>query len=312
MKENLLCKNIRIEQSFQGLFGGPKSKTVSLIINSVEYQIVIEQCMIRTIIINALAPVSTVTLCNLFLALEKLLMLMEGRFFPVSNVSISGENASENDYSEAANMFISNRLAYYTTTPAYCYQDHCFLDYQEILDADLLIKWIDLQAELDIVHQNVLYNIADTGVTTDIKCANLIEVFEPLAEIINQYENFFPQLSPGDRGTTLKMCVDAVICKYGKDIFNEEYCCNKEAFLRIIVNSRNRVMHIKRNQPSGKYLSGAESILYMTKICHLYRIVMLSILGVDYQLYHDKLIKSISAWNQWEKVLERFLLQKLL
>lgn len=38
------------------------------------------------------------------------------------------------------------------------------------------------------------------------------------------------------------------------------------AFLQILVRSRNRIMHIKRNQPCGNYLSGTESILYMTKI----------------------------------------------
>lgn len=202
-------------------------------------------------------------------------------------------------------------MAYYSTSPAYCYHDHCFLDYSEKLNDKLIERWIELQNELDIVNQVFLYNIADTGVTADVKCANLIELFEPLVEIINQHDCFFSRLQTGEHGTTLKMCIDAVICKYGKDIFEQEYSHNKDAFLQILVRSRNRIMHIKRNQPCGNYLSGAESILYMIKICHLYRTILLILLGIQYPEFSCILNQSILAWNQWENTLDNFIKTKL-
>lgn len=66
-------------------------------------------------------------------------------------------------------------------------------------------------------------------------------------------------------------------------------------------------MHIKRNQPTGKYLSGAESILYLVKLCHLYRVVILSLLGVDYNRYQPAIEKSVNQWNAWNGVLSTFI-----
>ena len=87
-----------------------------------------------------------------------------------------------------------------------------------------------------------------------------------MTEVIGIYDSFFPSLKPGDQTTTLKMCIDAVISKYGQDIFDEEYNVNKDKFLQTLVNTRNRIMHIKRNQLTDKFLSGSESILYLMKL----------------------------------------------
>lgn len=152
-----------------------------------------------------------------------------------------------------------------------------------------------------------MYNIADTGVTHDVKCANFIESLEPIAEIIGMYDAFFPSLNSQDRNVTLKMCIDAVISKFGKDIFHREYQQNKEKFLQTLVNTRNRMMHIKRNLPANKYFSGEESILYLVKLCHLYRVVLLSLLGVDYEIYKDAVKKSVGQWDDWNGILDSFL-----
>ena len=128
-----------------------------------------------------------------------------------------------------------------------------------------------------------------------------------MVEIIELYEKFFPSLEPGEKTTTLKMCIDAVISKYGQDIFAEEYNANKGKFLQTLINTRNRIMHIKRNQPTDKYLSGAESILYLVKLCHLYRVVILSLLGIDYSRYQTAVVKSVGRWNSWNGVLTNFI-----
>lgn len=101
----------------------------------------------------------------------------------------------------------------------------------------------------------------------------------------------------------------AVLDKYGNDIFKEEMCLSKNKFTDCLVKSRNRIFHIKRNQ-GNFYLDGPESVLYAVKLSDLYRIVLLSLLNVEYGLYSEKLKKTIDNWNEWNDVLKKFL-QKL-
>ena len=267
----------------------------------------IEQCIVRTINVSVDSPMSMSNLWGFYTIIERLLMLFDGRFYIIESAAFTGDACSEADYSSYAQACLSRRLSYCKTDPTYCYSDHVFLTYDTVLSPELLSKWIQLQDELDIVHQVALYNIAATGITHDVKCANFIECLEPITEVIGIYDRFFPSLKPGDRTTTLKMCIDAVISKYGQDIFDEEYSVNKDKLLQTLVNTRNRIMHIKRNQPTEKYLSGTESILYLVKLCHLYRVVILSLLGIDYTRYKTAVKKSVDQWNSWNGVLTHFI-----
>lgn len=246
-------------------------------------------------------------LWGFYTVIERLLMLLDGRFYIIESATFTGDACSETDYTSYAQECLSRRLSYCKTDPAYCYSDHAFLMYDTVLSPELITKWMQLQDELDIVHQVALYNVADTGVTHDVKCANFIECLEPMAEIVGLYDTFFPSLKPGEKTTTLKMCIDAVISKYGQDIFAEEYSANKGRFLQTLVNTRNRIMHIKRNQPTDKYLFGAESILYLVKLCHLYRTVILSLLGINYSQYQSAVVKSVGQWSSWNGVLTNFI-----
>lgn len=238
---------------------------------------------------------------------DKLLMVLEGYFYEIETISFQGDTDTGSEYTGISQELLKRRLPCYKTDSAYRYKDHSFVDLERGFTKEMLSSWITLERELDIVHQIVLYSTANTGITRDVKCAYLIECFEPITEIVNAYDFFFPSLRPGDRNTTLKMCIDAVISKYGKDVFEKEYACNKERFLQTLVNSRNRIMHIKRNQPAGKYLSGTESVLYAVKLMHLYRIVLLSLMGVHYDDYSRAVVESIKEWNQWQGVLDSFL-----
>lgn len=108
----------------------------------------------------------------------------------------------------------------------------------------------------------------------------------------------------------LRHCIDAVISYYGIDIFKREYSSNKEYFLSSLVNSRVKIMHIKRNHPK-KCFTGEESVLYMWKLSLLYRRIILELLQVDYSQYSDKLKKSVNIYDMWscdgKNILDRFL-----
>lgn len=301
------CSLIKVVVKNSGILGGPYYAEVDHEYNGNMLHIEITQGLTRTICISANSQATTEQLWEAFSLIERLLMVFDGRFYIIESVSFSGEVSNEVEYSSYAQECISRRLSYCHTDPTYCYSHHVFLRFNTVLSSTIISKWVQLQDELDIVHQVALYNVADTGITHDVKCANFIECLEPMVEIIGLYDCFFPCLKPGDRTTTLKMCIDAVISKYGKDIFAEEYSANKEKFLQILVNTRNRVMHIKRNQPTEKYLSGEESVLYLVKLSHLYRVVILSLLGIDYAQYQCVLIKSVQQWNKWNGVLDNFI-----
>ena len=304
---NKKCSSLNIVIKSEGILGGPHSVKFDYDYNGSILHIEIEQFNVRTINLSAASPIMMEHLWSFYTILERLLMLFDGRFYIMKSVTFIGDACSKDEYASYANERLYRRLSYYKTDPAYCYTDHVFLMYDAVLSPELIEKWIQLQSELDIVHQVALYNIADTGITHDVKCAFFIECLEPMTEIIGIYDCFFPSLKPGDRTTTLKMCIDAVISKYGKDIFDEEYSANKDKFLQTFVNTRIRIMHIKRNQPVEKHLSGEESVLYLIKLCHLYRVVILSLLGIDYDQYRCAVVKSVKQWNNWNGTLQKFI-----
>lgn len=304
---NKTCLSLKVVVKNEGTLSSPHSAKFDYDYNGSEIHIEIEQCFVRTIFMVVDAPITMRKLWDAHIIIERLLMLLDGRFYFIESVTFTGGACSEADYALYVQECLSRRPSYCKTDPAYCYSDHVFLMYDTVLSPELITKWVQLQDELGIVHQVALYNIASTGITHDVKCANFIECLEPIAEIIGIYDNFFLSLKPGDRTTTLKMCIDAVISKFGKDIFAEEYNANKDKFLQTLVNTRNRIMHIKRNQPAGKYLSGVESVLYLVKLFHLYRVVILSLLGVDYTRYQSAVVRSINQWDAWDGVLNNFI-----
>ena len=106
----------------------------------------------------------------------------------------------------------------------------------------------------------------------------------------------------------MRACVKALIKEYGEDIFEKEMEANEKEFLSTVINSRVRIMHIKRNQKI-KYFNGNESVLYILKLSLLYRRILLNILGVEEQMYVDKLQKCVSRLNRWNDTLDKLLLR---
>ena len=172
----------------------------------------------------------------------------------------------------------------------------------------IFCKWEQLLDELDVVHQMYLYSLSDSKITVDVKCAFLIELAEPLIEIVKEHTKLFSSLTPGARGTLLKNCLDALITKYGVDILSRELSSDYESILQIMVNSRIKIMHIKRKQ-NGLYFNGNESILYILKMNLLYRKIMFEMLNIEEVNYKDNLLRCVSRLDKWSSVLEKFLLK---
>ena len=273
-----------------------------------KFFIKIEQCGYRKISIKALEETSVFELYGVFTKIERLLMIFDGQFLNLENLEFTDSSDTEKSMLKSVgNNLMHQRLSYFKSADLVSYKVDKLLEFEEVLNSDLYDKWEHLLEELDIAHQMYLYAMGDTKITVDVKCAFLIELSETLVEVLKAYTNSFQKLKPGN-GTSLRACVKALIEEYGKDIFEREMEANEKEFLSTVINSRVRIMHIKRNQKI-KYFDGNESVLYILKLSLLYRRILLEILGVEKQVYVDKLRKCVSRLNRWNDTLDKFLLR---
>lgn len=267
----------------------------------------VEQCGIRKIVLISDEEISVFTLNAIFTRIERLLMMFDGVFIPLYQMQFSESGTSnENVLRLAGENLMKQRLPYFSSADFCTYSVDKLLEFDSILTSQLFSRWEELLKELDMVHQVYLYSLSNSGITVDVKCAFMIELSEPLIEIIKEHTNFYSSLIPGDRNTSLKNCLDALITKYGVDIFKKELSNNYKQFLSAIVNSRVRIMHIKREQ-KGIYLNGKESVLYVLKMSLLYRRIMFELLRIEENNYKEALEKAVSSIDEWKDVLENFL-----
>ena len=264
----------------------------------IEYKITVEQSAVRQITISS-SPEKTTSrnLLNVFYSLDTLLMLFDGQFYPV-NVAL------ENNVDITPSF--QNRIASYKSADFVIGAGNILIDYENILSSQLLKKLIDLREELDLIHNMVLYCLSNVTMPVDMKCAFLTESFLGLSELANEKNVDFSLPTIHKRESKLKKYLTSIIEFYGQDIFNKECEKNKEQFAKIIVDSRNRIAHIKSKQ-NQRYLSGSESVLYLGKLSLLYRVVLFNLLEIPRESYNGKLRMRTDALNQWQGILSNFL-----
>lgn len=296
---------IEIQQRLNnGILGGPLQCDFTITIDSILYEISIEQLGIRKTTITTDSTVDLDEMIKLFNELDMLIMLGEGQFIPIVESKIINDDIVSN--SDAIDLIFEKRLKMFNSADFTIGSHSTFLSFDKYVDANLFMKWVSMLKELDILHNMVLYSMADTGMTIDCKSAFLIEAFEALSELIEMYDSSFqrPKVNKGE--SKLKKYICAVIQKYGVDIFSKEMSDDLEKVIQILVNSRNRIAHIKSKQDK-LYLNGSESVLYAVKMAFLYRNILLVLLGVDYRLYSNAIVNSINGWNEWNHTLDTFL-----
>ena len=185
------------------------------------FHVDIEQGRDRKIEISADSDISIFTLNAILTRIERLLMLLDGRFMQLKKMTFSESDVfpPESLVPCAQNLRIQ-RLSYFCSDNFCKYSFQRLIDFEKVLTSDLFAKWDDLLDELGVVHQMYLYSVSDSKITIDVKCAFLTELAEPLIEIIKERTHYFSSLEPGNRGTSLKNCLDALIGKYGEEIFS--------------------------------------------------------------------------------------------
>ena len=192
MEQLAKCKSLMATfKSDKLMLDGPHIVEFDTVENN-SFHIKIEQCGIRKIILTSNEDASVFDLHAVFSRVERLLMIFDGIFIPLSKIELSeSDTVEERTLSLCNENFMKGRLSYFSSANFCNYSLDKLLEFDSILTTDLFCKWQQLLDELDVVHQMYLYSLSDSGITVDVKCAFLIELAEPLVEIIKTILTFY-------------------------------------------------------------------------------------------------------------------------
>lgn len=288
------CRSVKIVQiPKNALLGGPHN--VELDIGS-GFTATISQMGCREIFIVSKHDADADQFHSYFRTLDKLLMLCDGSFIPIKQISFfdKDENICHGS-DEMEDFWKANALSYYTSRDIFLSSANKLCEFDDVVNNRTFVKWKRLLARLEIVHQIVLYSIGDTGLPAEIALAFIIQAFEPLYEYLASINPI--KKSKVDK-KPLQYKLEQIIIDYGMDIFGEEFAQGKSFFLKRLTNSRVRIMHIKRKYKEP-FFEGSEALAYMGKMSLLYRHTLLQVIGIDYANYKQNLISCVMYYNQF-------------
>lgn len=247
---------------------------------------------------------------TIFNTIDRFMQIFDGKFIPIISLNAIDENEKEcNLYKNEIENYFNSRLSYFSSQDIYLDTHSKLCEPIKFLNEKTLQEWADLQSDLDLIHQSMLYFTCDNKLPIDIRLAHMIECFEPLSEFLSTKDKFFVNTG-SDGKPTLKSCIDAIICKYGKSIFDKEYSKNKEKFLQLLVNTRVRIMHTKCKFQKD-YIKGPVILMLCGKISLLYRSIILTLLNIDLEKYEDNLKKDVNEYNTLSNFINDFIENKL-
>lgn len=210
---------------------------------------------------------------------------MDGQFYPITSVTQDGV--------EITTSIQKKLLPNYFSADFMIGENNRLINFDEVLSETLFSNWCLIQEELDIVHNTALYCLSRVEMPVDMKCAFLIEAFIGVGEIIQSKKSEFVLPKRKSREESqLGLDLKYIISHYGQEIFRGEYQKDLEGFVQILVNSRNRIAHIKSKQ-NRKFLNGDESVLYLHKLSLMYRIILLDLLDIPLNRYKERLSNRI-------------------
>ncbi len=288
-----------IQRPKNGFLGGPKRKSFSVCHNSVNYKITINQEGLRRITITSSSTGAIEELFEIYYSLETLLMLFDGQFYPV--VKTFGDDE------EITHRWKGQTLPCYHSADFMRDTGNILISFNAVLETQLFQNWLNLREELDLIHKMALYCLSSVGIPKDMQCAFMTETFEGLSELIHEKKPDFILPKVKGRESKLQKYLLTIIPHFGTLIFNKEIQHNLKAFTQILVNSRNRIAHIKSKQ-DRIYLNSADNVMYLMKLSLLYRVILFDLLGISDALYKDKLSLRVQAIDNHE-VTQKFLMQ---
>lgn len=127
----------------------------------------------------------------------------------------------------------------------------------------------------------------------------MIEMTKPFGEIMEKNNDSFQIERTGDKKKLiLKTALNAVIKTFGTEIFSKEINGNFIEFLDMLVNTRNKISHVKSLQDKA-CLDGVQCVFYIAKLSIMYRKIIFMLIGIDDTMYTDNIIKAVKALDNW-------------
>lgn len=277
----------------KGFFGGPKSKEFNVRYNEYDFEIGIQQMGEREITVTCSDPCEYKDYLGVYYHVVSLLMLFDGRFFPITR-------AFENDI-EITDSMKKRALASYSSADFMFYKENKLVDFENVISEQLCSEWYALKEELDINYKMVLYCLSSVEIPTDVKCAFMIESFIGLSQIVHERRPEFtlPKIKKGD--SKLKEYIKTLFLEYGEEVFGEEISRNLDGFASILVESRNRIAHIRKKR-DRIFFDDDRNVFYTLKLSLLYRRVIFELIGIPLNQYKDCLLAMVNRVNEHNTV----------
>jgi len=278
------------QHPLSGFMGGPHIVSFSVPLNKAKYEIRIKQQGKREISIYSEDGCYD-DLLFVYYALETLLMLCDGQFYPVTRAF---------DGTDITSSFVERKLPSHTSADFMVSAAAKLLEFDTVLNESVFLKWVELSEKLDLIHKMVMYCLSAVEMPKDMQCAYMVEAFKGVCELVHNQKPSFEIFGNG-RELNLKTAFLAIADKYGSEIFAEEYSRNRDQFAQILVDTRNRIAHIK-SRNGRRVLDGSESVAYIIKMSFLYRIVLFDLLDIPQNNYDQALKMHIRKIDETETV----------
>ena len=237
---------------------------------------------------------------NIYMILGEILRfenLFEGCFFNITSFKLN-----EKEYLNTIDKYI---LSYFKSNKTYTRFNFSYSNNEY---RRLYFKWKKLEKNLNIIHPVFLFSTFIKGMTADVNMAQLLQVFEPIAEklhhegkIVLTKQPFitFSEKCPSC-GTLVSKSVPnkslyfsdklkPVMDRYGKDIFKGD---SNKKIIEKAIGIRNKVDHVKATRK--KVMSGGQCGFYIQKFSLLYRYIIL----LELELEETELNKKIVEWTK--------------
>lgn len=288
-----------IQTNDNGMFGGPYLNDFEYVYNNTNYRVKIEQNIKREILIGTDKVVKCSELFEMESLIEQLLFVFDGRFYPIESAKMIDKMEDPTIYQNKVDGYFDNRPPIYQSIDICRYRLMKLVNFKDIDLSNALLEWARVSDELDIAFSMLLYCLSDIHMPVDCKISSMIEMTKPFGEImVKSNDSFQIERIGGKNKLTLKTALAAVINTFGTEIFSKEINGDFKEFLDMLVNTRNKISHVKSLQ-NKKCLDGVQCAFYIAKLSLIYRKMIFILIGIDTELYNENIIKAVNAWDKW-------------
>lgn len=240
----------------------------------------------QTVLVTSDDEVEAEQLWSAFLAIHTLQAFGIGYFYQIDTIEFSNSiTGGEEALEQYAGFCRKHLLTYYTSSKDFKGVSLSLVvneNLNQLLCATVVNKFNHLYEKLTIIFTGFWYQSADTRLTVDLRTAFIIQCFQHLGSHIDS-----------DSKKSLGASLTYVFENYPLPCLFENSTANQklDKFVKMLVDTRNRIMHFDIYANENHILNGAECAYY-ARVLHIYfRYVVLNLLDVDTAIMANRRIE---------------------